>query len=74
MEELRSHNKELLKKKMLVVANKIDLLDNVKEDPGMVSLRNHCREKGLDLVEISAVKEINLNTLKSRLFELLHGE
>ncbi len=74
-EELKAYSAGLLRKKRLVVANKIDLLD---QDPGnehrknLVPLQDHCLKENLPYLEISAVKETNLNQLKNKLFELYH--
>jgi len=74
-EELKAYSSGLLRKKRLVVANKIDLLD---QDPGhetrqnLVPLQDHCYKENLPYLEISAVKGINLNQLKNKLFELYH--
>ncbi len=72
MEELRSYKKELLGKKFLVVANKIDLLDNIEEDDELHRLRLHCKKRGFEMLEISALKSININRLKNKLFKLLN--
>jgi GTP-binding protein len=75
-EELKAYSTGLLRKKRLVVANKIDLLD---QDPGnehrknLETLQDHCLKENLPYLEISAVKETNLNQLKNKLFELYHG-
>ncbi|MFC2140860.1 GTPase ObgE [Acidobacteriota bacterium] len=73
--ELKSYSTALLRKKRFVVANKIDLLD---QDPGnenrknLEPLQDHCHKENLPYLEISAVKEINLNKFKNKLFELYH--
>ncbi len=72
MNELRSYKLELMGKRQLIVANKIDLLDNVDEDKDLKDLRKYCLKEGLELLEISALKEINLNQLKNKLFKLLN--
>jgi len=77
-DELKSYKVDLLRKKSLVVANKIDLLVN-DEDAGiehnhrnsLQELRDYCTGNNLPFVEISALKEINLNIVKNKLFELL---
>ncbi|MCK5004503.1 MAG: GTPase ObgE [Candidatus Aminicenantes bacterium] len=74
LNELRSYKKELLRKRHLVVANKIDLLDNVEESNELLKLREYCGKEGLELLEISALKEINLNRLKNKLFKLLNED
>jgi len=74
MGELRSYKKGLLRKRFLVVANKIDLLDNIDENDELRQLREHCKEKGFELLEISALKNININRLKNKLFKLLNED
>jgi len=74
LNELRSHKRELMRKRQLIVANKIDLLDNVETDESIQDLRKYCQKKGFELLEISALKEINLNRLKNKLFKLLNEE
>lgn len=74
-EELKSYSAGLLRKKRFVVANKIDLLDQDPESENrkdLEPLQNHCHIENLSYLEISALKEINLNKFKSRLFELYH--
>jgi GTP-binding protein len=75
-EELKSYSAALLRKKRLVVVNKIDLLD---PDPGgearkkLEPLKEACRKQDLPYMEISALREINLGPFKNRLFELYHA-
>ena len=74
-EELKSYSVGLLRKKRFVVANKIDLLDQdpeKKNRKNLEPLQDHCHKENLPYLEISAVKEINLNKFKSKLFELYH--
>jgi GTP-binding protein len=74
-EELKSYSAGLLRKKRFVVANKIDLLDQDPENENrknLEPLQNHCQKENLPYLEISALKEINLNKFKSKLFELYH--
>jgi GTP-binding protein len=74
-EELKSYSAGLLRKKRFVVANKIDLLDQDPENESrknLEPLRDHCHKENLPYLEISAVKEINLNKFKGKLFELYH--
>jgi GTP-binding protein len=74
-EELKSYSAGLLRKKRFVVANKIDLLDQDPENEhrkNLEPLQDHCHKKNLPYLEISAVKEINLNKFKNKLFELYH--
>jgi GTP-binding protein len=69
--ELKSYKANLLRKKQLVIANKIDLLDETGQSREKVDLlKNHCMEKKIPYLEISALKEKNLMQLKQMLFEL----
>ena len=71
--ELKSYKANLLRKKQLVVGNKIDLLGEHTGDQHnqkIAELQNHCRTNNLPYLEISALKEINLKQLKNKLFEL----
>jgi GTP-binding protein len=77
-DELKSYKADLLRKKSFVAANKIDLLGNdgaADSDHGhrnsLEELRDYCKGNNLPFVEISALKEINLNIFKNKLFELL---
>ncbi|UCH92314.1 MAG: GTPase ObgE [Candidatus Aminicenantes bacterium] len=74
-EELKSYDAGLLRKKRLVVANKIDLLDREQQGENrkkLGPLRDYCHKENLPYLEISALKEINLNKFKNKLFELYH--
>lgn len=74
-EELKSYSAGLLRKKRFVVANKIDLLDQDPENENrknLEPLQDRCHKENLPYLEISAVKEINLNKFKNKLFELYH--
>lgn len=74
-EELNSYNPALLRKKSLVVANKIDLLDNNRDKKHVKQLQDlqkYCLHQGLSFLEISAIKETNLPRLKQELFKLYH--
>lgn len=75
-DELKSYKADLLRKKSFVVANKIDLLGNddaAESDHdhrnSLKELRDYCKGNNLPFVEISALKEINLNRFKNKLFE-----
>lgn len=77
-DELKAYKADLLRKKSIVVANKIDLLDNDQAADSdhdhrnsLEELRDYCKSNNLPFVEISALKEINLNIFKNKLFELL---
>jgi GTP-binding protein len=70
--ELAMYHPLLLKKKFLVVANKIDL---VAENRSKVDdLHDLCRKRKIPYVEISALKEINLLKLKKTLFAFYEPE
>jgi len=73
-EELKSYSSSLLRKKYLVLANKIDLLEDSENmetgEKGLGSMEAYCRKEQLPFLEISAVKGINLDKLKERLFQL----
>ena len=74
-EELKSYNVSLLRKKHFVVANKIDLLEIDPDGAGkknLEDLRNYCLKENLPFQEISAVKDLNLNRFKEKLFQLYH--
>lgn len=72
--ELKKYNPALLRKKSLVAANKIDLLeDGPDHQPyrdALEQLSDYCSRHELPFLEISAMKGTNLNRLKNRLFEL----
>ncbi|MCI0470681.1 MAG: GTPase ObgE [Candidatus Aminicenantes bacterium] len=74
-DELNSYDENLLKKKYIVAANKIDLVDKndrkIKTEIG--AIEKQCAEKKIPFVEISALAEINLERFKDILFEL-HDE
>ncbi|RPI72946.1 MAG: GTPase ObgE, partial [Desulfobacteraceae bacterium] len=74
-EELKSYNVSLMRKRHFVVANKIDLLETDLDGSGkkhLELLREYCQKEKLPFLEISAVKDINLNKFKEKLFELYH--
>ncbi len=61
--ELRSYQPALLQKKILVAANKIDLLDRL--DRGKVEyLKRKCLNQGRNFIEISALTGANLDSFK----------
>jgi GTP-binding protein len=64
--ELALYQPRLLQKKLVAVANKIDLAGGDKT--GIDALRNFCHKRKIPYVEISALKEINLEKLKKILF------
>jgi len=64
--ELKMYHQQLLQKKLVVVANKIDLA--TKDRTGIDALRNFCRKRKIPYVEISALRGINLEKLKKTIF------
>lgn len=74
-DELRSYDENLLNKKYIVAANKIDLVDknDRKTNAGINTIKKQCAGKKIPFVEISALAEINLDRFKDILFEL-HDE
>lgn len=67
-DELKSYKANLLRKKYFVAANKIDLVEEKSEQ--VAELKKSCAEKNIPYMEISALKEINLDKFKNKLFEL----
>jgi len=70
--ELTMYHPGLLKKKLLVVANKIDLVKENRD--GVDGLHDFCRKRKIPYVEISALKETNLLKLKKTLFAFYEPE
>lgn len=67
LSELEQYSKKLLKKDMIVVGNKIDIAENSKDK--ISELEKEVKKRGLDFIEISAIKERNLNKLKELIFK-----
>jgi GTP-binding protein len=77
-DELKAYKSSLLRKKSFVLANKTDLLEDLPEgDPArrehLDPLEKYCKQKNLNYLEISAIKETNLKRFKHQLFEIYHG-
>ena len=53
-EELRQYNPELMEREMVAVATKIDSLDPVTGEERLIAFREHCRDKGYKLFEVSS--------------------
>jgi len=68
--ELKMYHQRLLQKKLVVVANKIDLV--TEDRTGIDALRNFCRRRKIPYVEISALRGMNLEKLKQTIFAF-HG-
>jgi GTP-binding protein len=67
--ELESFNPVLIKRPLILVANKIDLL---KDDKSRLSkLRDFAKDKNIPFCEISALKEIGLKKLISQIHQRL---
>ena len=64
--ELKMYHERLLQKKLVVVANKIDLATD--DRTGIDALQNFCRKRKIPYVEISALRGINLDKLKRTIF------
>ncbi len=67
LKELEEYNKKLLKKDMIVVGNKIDIAENSEEK--IIDLEKEVKKRNIDFIKISAIKEINLEKLKSLIFK-----
>jgi GTP-binding protein len=65
--ELKSYKSSLYSKKFIVVGNKIDQVSE-KEAKDIETLKAYCREHQIDFMEISALKETNLDELKRKIF------
>jgi|GEM_PF-629258 len=104
--ELHHYNPILLKKKSIVLANKIDLVEPIaptgedqneptpppletdtpkrkkktntppkpKPPKTILQLKKYCLSHDLPLIEISALKNLNLDLFITKLFELYHGK
>ncbi|MEI6613962.1 MAG: GTPase ObgE [Chrysiogenales bacterium] len=70
--ELAMYHSLLLKKKLMVVANKVDLVSENRT--AIDGLHDLCRKRKIPYVEISALKEINLLKLKKILFAFYEPE
>jgi len=70
--ELAAHDPRLVRKRAIVVANKVDLINPESGPSGVDQLREHCDREGLAFLAISALRERNLDALKNKLFELYH--
>ena len=73
--ELDAYHPGLLKKKRLVAANKVDLLEHgaTASQASLAELRAYCRKQRLPFVEISALKETGLRRFRQMLFAFTDG-
>ena len=65
--ELKKYDKSLIKKKQLLILNKIDLLS----DEECKKLKEHFKKKNLNPILISAATKKNIDSLLKQLFKLL---
>ncbi len=68
IDELEKYNKNLLEKALIVVANKIDLLDEDEVSKRVKELEKHSHK---EVVPVSALAMINIDTLKKKLYRLV---
>jgi GTP-binding protein len=69
--ELKLYKTSLTAKKFMVVGNKIDLVAE-KSRERVDELKKFCRQIKIDYVEVSALKGINLDSLKKMIFGYFH--
>ena len=68
--ELQAYHISLMKKKCIMVANKIDLVED--KGPELENFKRHCIQENLPFFEISALKGTNLAALKQKIFEFFN--
>ncbi|AEH51709.1 GTPase ObgE [Pseudothermotoga thermarum] len=68
MDELAKYSEELVKKALIVVANKIDLLEEDEVIKRVKELEKHSQK---EVIPVSALARINIDTLKRRLYQLV---
>lgn len=77
-DELKSYKTGMMRKKSIVAANKIDLILDDAEGKArkkeLNKLKKYCLNEEIPYFEISAIKELNLNPVVDKLFELYHGK
>ncbi|MBP3059466.1 GTPase ObgE [Texas Phoenix palm phytoplasma] len=66
-EELKNYNAEIIKKKIIIVVNKIDI-KNSKEKLFLFKEKLKENKIELKIIPISVLKKINLNSLKNEMF------
>jgi len=62
-EELRKYNPELMEREMVAVATKIDSLDPDTGEERLQAFREHCRDKGYKLFEVSSATHDGVNRM-----------
>jgi GTP-binding protein len=70
-EELKQYNEDLLKKKHITAASKIDTEQGGEK---LERLKSYCIEEGLELFLISSITGEGLQPLRNRLYELVVAE
>ncbi|KUK02294.1 MAG: GTPase obg [Thermotoga sp. 50_1627] len=68
LEELSKYNPELLKKPQLLVANKIDLLDEDELNGRLEKLKRHANR---EIIPVSALTRQNIDTLKEKIAQFV---
>jgi GTP-binding protein len=68
--ELEKYKEELLDRKHLVVLNKSDIADPER----LINLKRYFKMKGVQAVEISALRDINIENLKEIIGEILDDD
>lgn len=76
-DELTHYKTTVARKKCIVLANKIDLLEIKspevsKRKRELGKLKSYCTQEEILYMEISAIKEINTGSFKEKLFDLYH--
>ena len=69
MDELGQYSHSLLRKKKIIVANKIDLLEQKENDPQLSLLLEKSKELNTDFIAISAATGYNVRQLIELLFQ-----
>ena len=67
-EELKSYSEKLSTRKQIIVANKIDVM---QDDTGLKALEELAKKEGLELFKISGVTGVGVNQLLSHVAEVL---
>ena len=67
-EELKSYSEKLSTRKQIIVANKIDVM---QDDTGLKALEELAKKEGLELFKVSGVTGVGVNQLLSHVAEVL---